>query len=64
MSGRPSTAVFFVRAQWEDGRFWARVISARDGAEALSEERRVVTADPAEVGRLLAAWLAEIDTAS
>jgi len=54
---RPRAALFLVRAWWEDGEFRARVTYS---VEITSEvHQRTVTADAAEIHRILAVWLHE-----
>lgn len=57
MTWRTQTAVFLVRAWREEGDFRARVRCTADVSTDPADER--VTADPAEVRRLLDEWLDE-----
>jgi hypothetical protein len=61
MAQRPNTAVFLVRAWWEDGQFRARISYYVD---IHADETRIVTDDPADVRRHLGTWLDESTTAS
>jgi hypothetical protein len=64
MAQRPNTAVFLVRAWWEDGQFRARISYYVDIRSDPTEETRIVTVDPAEVRRHLEIWLDESTTAA
>jgi hypothetical protein len=61
---RPATAVFLVRAWWEDGQFRARITYEVDILADPAVETRIVTADPAEVRRQMAVWLDEFTAAA
>lgn len=57
MAPPPNTAVFLARAWWEDGRFRARISYSANTRAEPDAETRLVTVDPADVGRHLAIWL-------
>jgi hypothetical protein len=61
---RPGTAVFLARVWWDDGQFRARITYCVDIDAGPSAETKIVTADPAQVHRLLALWLDEFTAAS
>lgn len=59
MPRQTSAAVFMVHAWWDEGRFRARITSTVDLNRGRAGDTRTVTAEPEEVGRQLAGWLAE-----
>lgn len=58
---RPPAGVFLVRAWWEDGSFRARITCCLDINSPSEPRTGAVTAEPDEVGRLLAAWLRDFE---
>jgi hypothetical protein len=61
---RLNTAVFIVRAWWEDGQFRARISYQVDIHAEPEAETQTITADPAEVRRQLEVWLDESSKAA
>jgi hypothetical protein len=61
---RPNTAVFLVRAWWEDGQFRARISYYVNLHSEPAAETQILTADPAEVREHLGRWLDESSPAA